>query len=764
MNTEKRDRGLFVGAALWLVYIFIRSLMPTDELPSSGLNALSIALELGLFIGLVAMAPRILRSLPEGASRGGWIFLLVAGVIAGLGILGVRLSGGPRVELPPRRSSTSTAAEGLPKQFHELLGSLEKMNAKSASGRWMQAVATRDPAKMRTLTRQDLQEQRELCRQMNERLEQIQNVFAQAKSQGIAFSTLSKIPGETRPEAFAAAHDGFSATYEYLGVIDQHWDEWLTNPIPAADAELKPWQREVQRLADKAAVAGRQFHALLQDAVPASLAGTETATLPKKLQEQIDRLMDLTAKVAASRWMTLKENPATASSRTREDLHVIRDMYSQLHECAEGALKVITQAQSNGIDLTAFHEEKALGRPEFYRAALQAYDATGAYFVQIDQHWDEWKAQPVAPDEKTMKPWQQEMKRLDAARLAASKEMQAAIHPSAAPSPAPPEVTGLTKELRDLGGAWNTSLDKLEATRWYKIDFNDPAQKRTLTRRDFEEAGELQRERSEYQERIVKVLAQAKSQRIDVSGAAEAGFLLPEFWRGAQEFETLRLKQRKLIDQHWDEWLTSPETVNAKSKPWQREIKRLSDEMEAHQKQIAALVETPPVAATPAPVPSPPGSRAPSPPGANFDELALQTRMLPAVADYTAALKRLQATRWVKSPDANAYHPQKISRADLHDAGEKLREVIAAIDKLRAGLDAQTVPVPAAEKEFWRIKRETSLTFQQLTGILEENWKEWHESGIQPKTGEAKPWQKEALRLQGEIDKLKQNQQTSILL
>jgi hypothetical protein len=37
-------------------------------------------------------------------------------------------------------------------------------------------------------------------------------------------------------------------------------------------------------------------------------------------------------------------------------------------------------------------------------------------------------------------------------------------------------------------------------------------------------------------------------------------------------------------------------------------------------------------------------------------------------------------------------------------------------------------------------------------------------SGIQPKTGEAKPWQKEALRLQGEIDKLKQIDQTSILL
>jgi hypothetical protein len=147
-----------------------------------------------------------------------------------------------------------------------------------------------------------------------------------------------------------------------------------------------------------------------------------------------------------------------------------------------------------------------------------------------------------------------------------------------------------------------------------------------------------------------------------------------------------------------------------------------------------------------------------------MSRLILKTRLLPAVADYHRALGRLQATRWVKSPDANSYHPQKITQADLHDANEKLGELIAAIDKLRADLEAATEPVPASEKEYWRIKRETSGVFQQLTRLLEDNWKEWHVSGIQPKTGEPKAWQKEAVRLQTEIDKLKQIDQTSILL
>src|SRR5207248_10004457 len=106
-----------------------------------------------------------------GEPRGGWIFLLVVAVISGLGIFAIRLAGGPRVELSPRTSSTSVAKEGLPKQFHELLLADEKVNEKWMSSRWLRIFGTHDPAKLRTLTRQDLQEERELCRDMKERFE-----------------------------------------------------------------------------------------------------------------------------------------------------------------------------------------------------------------------------------------------------------------------------------------------------------------------------------------------------------------------------------------------------------------------------------------------------------------------------------------------------------------------------------------------------------------------------------------------------------------
>ena len=739
--------------------------MPVDEVPSPALNGLSITIELAMFIGVVGMAPRILRSLPEGALRGGWIFLVVVGVISGIGIFGVRLSGGPRVELSPRTPSTSSSDNGLRHQVHEQMVAVEKLSHKFAASRWIQTFVTQDPVKIRTLTRQDLQEERTLCRDMRDCTDRILKVFAEASAKGIAHSTLSDEPGATRAEGWQKTREVYSTTYDYLGLIEQHWDEWIANPIPAPGANLQPWQLEIQRLIDAAAASARQAAALLRS-TPPSVAANDAVELPQQLREAIRSWQTANDKVSATRWATLKKDPNKASTRTQQDLQEGVAAFSEVQKACDRIMKILAEAKSKGIDLSmAWPTDQTMTRPELWTAAQQMNAAVLQKFALVKEHWEEWKAQPEAPDEKSMKPWQREMKRLDDVIAASLQEARVASDaagatPSAAPPPA--EVTGLAKELRDLIASWNTLLEKSLATRWAKIDFEDPAQKKTLTRRDFEEAGELRREMSEYQERIVKVLAQAKSQGIDVSAATEvANCLRPEFWRGYQDIDALRLKYWKLIDQHWDEWLTSPESVDANSKPWQREMKRLIDEIDARRNQVKALMDTKPVAAA---SPTAPASRAPSPPGNNFDQLALQTHMLPSVGDYVIALKRVQATRWVKSPDANSYHPQKITRADLHDANKKLRDLIATIDKLRTDLDAVTVPVPATEKEYWRIKRETSIAFQQLTTLLEENWQEWHVSGIQPKMREAKPWQKEAGRLQGEIDKLKQIEQTSILL
>ena len=67
VNEGRGERTTVVMATILLALKFIWRLMPSDEAPSSTLNALSILLELGMLVGVVGMVPRILRSLPEGA-------------------------------------------------------------------------------------------------------------------------------------------------------------------------------------------------------------------------------------------------------------------------------------------------------------------------------------------------------------------------------------------------------------------------------------------------------------------------------------------------------------------------------------------------------------------------------------------------------------------------------------------------------------------------------------------------------------------------
>ena len=282
MNLEKRDRTIFVGALILLVYTFIRALMPVDERPSSTLNALHITQELAMFIGVVGLAPRILRSAPDRASRAGWIFLVVVGVIAGIGIFGIRLSGGPRVELSPRTSST--ADTGLRHQLHEQLVAFEGLSKKLAFTRWFQTFATQDTEKIRTLTRENLQEAHALSGEMREHADRILKVFADATAQGVAHSTLSDEPAAARLATWQATRESYVATYDYLGLIEKHWDEWRADPFPTATSDSKPWQVEILRLMDVAGTSARQASVQLQSKTPPSVAATE---LGKQLHDVV---------------------------------------------------------------------------------------------------------------------------------------------------------------------------------------------------------------------------------------------------------------------------------------------------------------------------------------------------------------------------------------------------------------------------------------------------------------------------------------------
>jgi hypothetical protein len=556
------------------------------------LNALSIALEVGLLIGLIGLAPGVLRSAGESNGRAVWVLLLVVGVISGIGIFAVRISGAP-----PRAWTAVTSGESLPKEIHELIKTIDREGERLNSTRWMKLWSTADPAQTRLLTRQDFQEARKAFGVMREKVEQVLKLFAEAESKKVDLSTASTTPALTRAETWRVVLEGLKASSEMVGLIDEHWEEWIADPSAAGD-DVKPWRLEVARLGGVAAETSAQLHAL------------------------------------------------------------------------------------------------------------------------------------ITPGLKPMSP----------------------------------ETVALRKKLRNLVDTWSSRVVKFRNLRWVKAD---SAQHRKLPQQDLLEAHQASGEILEYIDQIQKIFAEAESKKIDVAGAlALETFKRPDFWTANRTMYSAVAEMFGVVEKNWDDYVAHPiPEKKSDLKPWQREVERLNEIAKAATKgwespAIAAgpqsAIPTPSVASTP--------GTAPPRPSSNMDELILKTHLLPAVADYSQARDRLQQTRWVKSSDANSYHPQKITSADLHDAGEKLRTFIPTVDKIIADLKASTVAVPAAEHEFWRVKREASILFQELTKLLEVHWKEWHITGIEPRNGAAKDWQKEAVRLQAAIDKLNEDKGTSILL
>lgn len=278
MKEGARDRGLFGAAAICLVLIFVWRLLPAHESPSPTLNTLSLVLELALVIGLVGLAPRVLRSLPAGSARGGWTFLLVVALASALGIFGIRLSGGPRIiaakrahfadlELPVRTSTESLEAAEMRVRLSSFIGSAGTSGDRFANSRWIEVLASRDPAQVRTLTRREVQEARASCRELEEWTEKILKVFDEAESKRIDVSDASLVPAANRRETWLVGREEFGAAGDYMDVVDQHWDEWRANPFPADGTDLKPWQEELQGSMGVWVVRLKQFHALLKPKV-----------------------------------------------------------------------------------------------------------------------------------------------------------------------------------------------------------------------------------------------------------------------------------------------------------------------------------------------------------------------------------------------------------------------------------------------------------------------------------------------------------------
>lgn len=158
-----------------------------------------------------------------------------------------------------------------------------------------------------------------------------------------------------------------------------------------------------------------------------SYSSTRLEGLSKRLHELIDSYAQLAQKSAAKRWAQELEKPPAQRSLARSDLQDARQTIGQLCDCVGQILKLLAQAELEGINLSpafASNEQVAI-RPEFWRATQQGFTALYEELGVVDQNWDDWVGKPFPENESELKPWQREVNQMHSKIRAAEQQVQA---------------------------------------------------------------------------------------------------------------------------------------------------------------------------------------------------------------------------------------------------------------------------------------------------------------------------------------------------
>jgi hypothetical protein len=274
---RKWDRILFVIVALGLIITFIRRLFPIEEMPRSSEVVLKILIDLALAVALAGLGLRILKAIPRGTpGRGGWLSLFLAGLISTLGIFAVHLSGGQRVEWPPVRSQSKTAAQpadlkDMTLRMEALIASYKKADAELDGTRWAR-TAYEAPADAKKLSREDWREgvakQRAVVEAIDEMLELLtkpdfaanfNRVFSYAESQGL---TGGRKRPDVDPRPWRLLRQRYAAEFSMNRILEKHWEEWHSTEPPSPGAEPKRWREDLEQLTADAKDAEKQLKEL----------------------------------------------------------------------------------------------------------------------------------------------------------------------------------------------------------------------------------------------------------------------------------------------------------------------------------------------------------------------------------------------------------------------------------------------------------------------------------------------------------------------
>jgi hypothetical protein len=271
----KFERVLLVIMSLYLVATFIRLLFPIAEKSSSGVDGLRMIFEVAMAVGVIGLGVRVLKSNPPGSpGKAGWVALMVAGTIGAIGIFGIRLSGGPRVELPPRPTQSSTESSAFSPELEkfgtrmtEVMMAYQKAENAFEKTRWNE-TESKDRRNLPRAAMQDhLARHREYLDAIDRAIalfsepgfeERVDRLVASAKAGG---HRLDK--PDVNLELWQSRRRLWVAAYRACVFVEANWDEWVANPRTRVE-DAKPWQFELAALGGEVKRADEEHNALVQ--------------------------------------------------------------------------------------------------------------------------------------------------------------------------------------------------------------------------------------------------------------------------------------------------------------------------------------------------------------------------------------------------------------------------------------------------------------------------------------------------------------------
>jgi hypothetical protein len=454
----KVERILLVTTSLFLLYDFVRDLFPIDEMPSPTVDLMSVAFELLMAFGVVVLGVRVVKAAPQGTSeRPVWIAVMIAGIIGAMGVLGVRMSGGQRVELPPRPSQAASESSIFPPELEKLgtrmgvvMSAYQKAETAAQDARW----AKTDASEYRKLPREVLKEYIARLRELVDATDQAIAMLAEpgfeanlARMVSIAEAHGTRLQkADLKPDALRILRRIYAGSLQVHQIIDTNWEEWRADSGSGNDP--KPWQKELLALASDIRMADKELDALVK-----ARAAQESTPQPAPDPQQVERKRieaELKAAHASfkARWDNLIETRWAKTDSTdpregqnasmatiiagaipylrklsREDLSEFRKAQRALLDSYEQVFSLFQKAQTNGFDPL----NPGVGLAGWYMTLAKWHAARRVHAIAyeqsglIEENWEDWRRSGL-PKQGKLKPWQKKAQQLQTEFESAFKE------------------------------------------------------------------------------------------------------------------------------------------------------------------------------------------------------------------------------------------------------------------------------------------------------------------------------------------------------